>query len=156
VTVTLMDANPEKSGVIALPGHRIFPYPNWAGKGTIVAVIGTTKDDTIALLDVSDPPQAKLKKVLWRRTDGPDVAPSYPVYLAATGRCIFAGTPARHTGALFTITRDNPGPAKPLGRKGFGPWISDLAISPDGRYVLYSVHGPARAEGDRGNGGGGN
>ena len=47
--VTLMDANPDKSGVLRLPGQQIYSNPSWAGEGTIVAVIGPTEGDTVAL-----------------------------------------------------------------------------------------------------------
>ena len=53
--VTLMDANPDKSGVLQLPDHQIYADPSWAGEETIVAVIGPTEGDTLALIDVSDP-----------------------------------------------------------------------------------------------------
>ena len=49
-----------------------------------MAVIGRTEGDTVALIDVSDPPQAKVKEVLWRRANGPDVEPTYPIYSATT------------------------------------------------------------------------
>jgi RNA polymerase sigma factor (sigma-70 family) len=143
--VTVMDANPDKSGALQLPGDVIYPYPSWAGAGTIVTVIGPTKEDTIALLDVGNTPEAKLKKVLWRRANGPDVAPSYPIYSATTGRCIFIGESAKGM-ALYSVQLDNGGPAKLLGPEVFSSWITDLASSPDGRYVLYSLHAPGNRD----------
>jgi RNA polymerase sigma factor (sigma-70 family) len=145
--VTLMDANPEKSGVLQIPNNQIHSDPNWAGKETIVAVIGRTEGDTIALIDVSDPRRAKVKEVLWRRANGPDVVPEYPIYSAATRRCIFVGVEAKGE-AIYSVQQSKAGPAKPLGPPGYEPKIIGLAYSPDGRYFLYSVRGPGRVQGE--------
>jgi Tol biopolymer transport system component len=139
--VTLMDANPDKSGALQLPDHQIYSDARWAGEGTIVAVIGLTEGDTIALIDVRDPPHAKVKETLWRRANGPDVVPSYPIYSATTRRCIFVGGGAKGM-ALYSVEQGKAGPAKPLGRERYDPFICDLAHSPDGRYILYCVRGP--------------
>jgi RNA polymerase sigma factor (sigma-70 family) len=136
--VTLMDANPAKSSVLELSGHQIYSHATWAGKGTIVAVIGTTEGDTIARIDVSDPREAKVKEVLWRRANGPDVQPRYPIYSVAMDRCAFIGSDAQGM-ALYSVQRGNTGPAKPLKSREAHPWIADLAYSPDGRYILYSA-----------------
>jgi len=144
--VTLMDANADKSGLLRLPDHQIHSDPSWAGEGTIVAVIGPTEGDTIALIDVSDPRQAKVKEVLWRSANGPDVKPTYPIYSAATRRCIFVGAEAKGM-ALYSVQQGKAGPAKRLGPEGYDPKITGLAYSPDGRYILYSVRGPWRTPG---------
>jgi WD40-like Beta Propeller Repeat len=145
--VTLMDAAPEKSGVLQLSGHEIYAHPSWAGKETIVAGIGPTESDTIALIDVSDPHQAKVKEVLWQRANGPDVEPAYPIYSATTGRCIFVGKGAKGM-VLYSVQHNQAGPAKPLVLQEQHPWIADLASSPDGRYILYSAQGPGEAQGN--------
>ena len=145
--VTLMDANPEKSGVLQIPNDQIHSDPNWAGKEMIVAVIGRTEGDTIALIDVSDPRRAKVKEVLWRRANGPDVVPKYPIYSAATRRCIFVGVEAKGE-AIYSVQQSKAGPAKLLGPPGYEPKITGLAYSPDGRYFLYSVLGPGRVQGE--------
>ena len=144
--VTLMDANPEKSGALQLPDQKIYSNPSWAGEETIVAVIGATEGDTIALVDVSDPPRAKLKEVLWRSANGPNVKPSDPIYSALTRRCIFVGAEAKGT-RLYSVQQGKAEPAKPLGPEGYDPQITGLAYSPDGRYILYSAHGASPARG---------
>ena len=121
--VTLMDANSDKSGVLRLPDRQIYSHPSWAGEGTIVAVIGTTEGDAVALIDVSDPPQAKVKEVLWRKENGPRVEPSYPIYSATTRRCIFVGNEAKGK-ALYSVQPSKPGPAKRLGAEGYDTLIS--------------------------------
>jgi WD40-like Beta Propeller Repeat len=144
--VTMMDANPDKSGALQLPNRKVYSNPSWAGEGTIVAVIGATEGDTIALVDVSDPPRARLKDVLWRRANGPNVKPSDPIYSTTTGRCIFVGAEAKGT-KLYSVQQGKAEPAKPLGPEGYDPKIRDLAYSPDGRYVLYSAQGAGPARG---------
>jgi Tol biopolymer transport system component len=142
--VTLMDANPEKSGALQLADQKIHSNPSWAGEETIVAAIGPTEGDTIALIDVSEPPHAKVKEILWRRATGPNAKPSDPVYSATTGRCIFVGEDANGT-KLYSVQQGKAEPAKPLGLAGYDPQITGLAYSPDGRYILYSAHGASPA-----------
>ena len=139
--VTLMDVDPEKSGVLKLPDLVIYSVPSWAGRGLIAAVIGVTEGDRIALIDVSNPAQARVKEVLWRKTDGPDVNPTYPIYSAASRRCVFVG--GRGEGmSLYSLQPGKGLPAKRLGKPGDRKLIVNLTFSPDGRYVLYSDNGP--------------
>jgi Tol biopolymer transport system component len=138
--LTLMDVNPAKSAEVELAGEYIHAHPSWTGKGTIVTVIGSTQGDTIALLDVSDPPQAKVTLVLWHRASGPDVEPSYPIYSATTGRCVFVGKKAgKDDMTIYSIQRNAAGPAKPLRPEMHPGWVADLAYSPDGRYIVFSA-----------------
>jgi hypothetical protein len=141
--VTIMDANPEKSGALELPGSQIFSVPSWADAGTIVAVIVSDEGDALALIDVSDPSQAKVKEILWRKADGLDIRQSWPIYWPGTGRCVFTGIGPRGM-ALYSVQKGKAEPARRLGPERDLPKISSLALSPDGRYVLYSGHGPDR------------
>ena len=69
---------------------------------TIVAVIGEEVGDTIALIDLSDPEQGKVKEVLWKQGKGLEVKPSSPVYSSITRRCVFVGDEAaKGEGTLF-------------------------------------------------------
>jgi Tol biopolymer transport system component len=138
--LTLMDVNPAKSAVLEPAGEDIRAHPSWTGKGTIVTVIGSTQGDTIALLDVSDPPQAKVTHTLWRRASGPDVEPSYPIYSPTTGRCVFVGKQeGQDDMTIYSIQRNAAGPAKPLRPDMHPGWVADLAYSPDGRYIVFSA-----------------
>ena len=133
--------------------HHIHSKPSWAGEETIVAVIGLAEGDTIALIDVSDPQQARVKEVLWQRAIGPNVNPSYPIFSAATSRCVlFAGEDAKGM-AHLSVQQGKPWSPNRLGHAGYDPQITDLASSPDGRYVLYCVHGPDRSHGGIASGG---
>ncbi len=98
--VTIMDVRPENSGVLQVPDRQIFAVPNWAGAGTIVAAIGPVGGpaDSIAMIDVTDPAQGKLKEVLWKRRRGP--------------RCSagIAGLLARHPALCLHRQRASQGP----------------------------------------------
>ena len=45
--------------------------------------------------------------------------------------------------SLYSVQEGRGGPAKRLGKGPDRKMIVNLEYSPDGRYVLYSVHGPA-------------
>ena len=146
--VTLMDVDPGKGGLVDVPDYKFFTEPSWAGERTIVAAIGTADDaDTVAFIDVDHPRPAKIKEVLWRRANGPDVVPSYPIYSAITGRCIFVGTQAKRW-SIYSIQPGKALPVKPLGPPGSNPGLAGLVYSPDGRYVLYSVYGLDQRQGN--------
>ena len=139
--VTLMDVTPEKSGPIGLPGQNLFPEPSWVGGELIVAAIGSEAPDSIALIDVSMPSEARIKEVLWKNRDGLNVKPFHPLYSAATRRCIFVGQDARGM-AFYAFRRGQPDPPRRLESGGYDELIQDLAISPDGRYVVFASDRP--------------
>jgi hypothetical protein len=136
--LTIMDADPEKSGNVSLPDDQIYSIPSWAEDETIVAIIGATAGDQIALIDVRTPARARVKQVFWKRANDRDPKPTCPIYLTAARRCIFAGTDV--TGdSLYSI---QPGEGVRPMRLGHQPprqTIVDLALSPDGQYVLFSA-----------------
>ena len=136
--VTIMDARPERSGVLRVPDQNIFSVPSWAGEGTIVAAIGSDATDTIALVNVTEPEQGKVKEVLWRRGKGPDVRPSHPIYSPITRRCVFVGQAEEKGRALFSFQHGKTDPPKRLEKAGFDQLIQDLTFSPDGRYVVFA------------------
>ncbi len=137
-----MDADPQQSGELHCPDGSIRSVPSWAGKGTIVAVIGAADGDRIALIDVSSPAHPRVKQVLWRKADGPGIKPVDPIYSAVGRRCVFVGARAEGM-SLYSVQEGRRGPAKRLGKGPDRKMIVNLEYSPDGRYVLYSVHGPA-------------
>jgi dipeptidyl aminopeptidase/acylaminoacyl peptidase len=139
--VTVMDANPAKSGALHLADYKFYADPTWADAGTIVAVIGFTEGDTVALVDVRDPSKAKVKDVLWRKANGPAVTPDFPIYSSAIRRSIFVGNKGKAI-ALYSVEQGKAEPAKRLGTDGHEAEINGVAFSPDGRYILYTVQGP--------------
>ena len=122
---------------VKLDGGEFFSVPSWAGDSkTIVAVVKIGRDVSVSLLDVTEPEQAKVKRVLWRKGDGLNVAPFYPVYCAESGRCVFVGRNESRDEALYSFV---PGRTKPqrVEPAGYSGKIASLSLSADGRYVLF-------------------
>lgn len=139
--VTIMDADPARSAVIKIADHQIYAVPSWAGNGMIAAVVGADAGDQIALIDVGDPTRARLKEVLWRKANSRDLKPGCPIDSDASRRYVFVGAQGQSM-SLYTLAQGQAGPAQPLAKAGQHPMIVDLVFSPDGRYVVYAVHGP--------------
>jgi hypothetical protein len=142
--VTIMDVRPEKSGALRLGDQNVFSAPSWAGEGTIVAAIGSSVADTIALVDVSDPAQGKVKEILWKQGGGLDVRPSYPIYSPQTHRCVFVGSEEGKGSALYSFIHTPADAAKAkdrpmrLEQRALDKVIQDLTFSPDGRFVVFA------------------
>src|SRR5262249_29968965 len=135
--VTLIDIRSDRrSDRLNVVGRNILTPPSWAGEATIVAVIGTTVGDTIALLEVSSP-EAKIKEILWKRGEGLDIKPLSPVYAPETDTCVFVGQEEGKGLALYSIHRGRPGPPKRLEAEGHDNLLQSLSISPGGRFVAF-------------------
>ena len=96
----------KEAAVLEVPGYRrTCSWPSWVGPGTLVASLAAGQEgDTIALLDVRKPAEAKIIEVLWKRSDDLDVCPIWPVYRADTRRCFFVGfEPTKRT--LLSVQR---------------------------------------------------
>jgi hypothetical protein len=135
--LTLIDAREGHGGDVNLDGKRFFTAPSWAGEETVVGVIGETSAESIALVDLSSPGKATVKEVLWKAADT-EIVPSSPVYSRVTGRCVFIGKTEGKGRALYAVDRGQKGPAKRLEPEGFDNLIQDPAMSPDGKYVVFS------------------
>jgi RNA polymerase sigma factor (sigma-70 family) len=143
--LTLLDAETGREQALQVPGHKVYPVPSWASNGTLTAVVGSERGIVIALIDVANPEQGKVKEVLWRRGDGLRVEPAYPVYSADTGRCVFVGREQKGQ-ALYAVQRGKPGPPRRLEPEGFDGKIASLGFSPDGRYLLFCSDRPDRGQ----------
>jgi Tol biopolymer transport system component len=143
--VTVIDDRPDhKSGLLKLPDQKVYSVPAWAGDGTIVAVIGDDAGDAIALLDVSDPQEAKIKQTLWKRGQDLDIKPLSPVYAPETGSCVFVGEQEGKGRTLYSIQRGKTGPPRRLEAEGFDHLLQSLSFSPGGRFVAFSSDRPDR------------
>jgi RNA polymerase sigma factor (sigma-70 family) len=131
-------------GYLKVPGHQIFSYPSWAGPGTVVSALATKEEgDSIALIDVRKPAEAKIIEFLWKRGDDLDVTPRWPVYQPDTGRCFFVGVePKKRT--LLVVKRGEPRRVHRMEPEGHDDTNGGLAFSPDGRYLLFSANRPHR------------
>jgi hypothetical protein len=143
-TVTLTDVGSEERQPVLLQNLQIHSIPHWAGDGMIVAATGAGFGDSIALVDVTDPAQAKVKEILWKMSfkgEGPDVQPIAVAYRPGAGRCVFAAKPtipATSDLALYWFDRGPASIPKRVEKEGGESLLQDLALSPDGRYVLFT------------------
>lgn len=141
--VTLMDAKPERSGVLQLAGRSIYATPSWAGPGTIIAFVGSEgRGDTLALIDVEEPQGGKVKEVLWKQAQ-PDLQVMDPVYSASRRQCVFIGVSPEGM-ALYAVGGGKSGPPIRLEPGDYDALMWDLALSSDGRYVLFGSTRPDR------------
>lgn len=136
----------KQGGTVVVPGHQILSWPTWAGPGTLVsALTGQGKDESIVLLDVRDPAEAKILEVLWKRGEDLDVTPRWPVYRPDTRQCFFVGEgPAKRS--IYVVKRGDPRAAQKLGveehkRPGNPQQLGGLSLSPNGRYLLFNSDG---------------
>jgi Tol biopolymer transport system component len=143
-TTLVMNLETKEDGILQVAGHQIFSWPNWAGPGTLVSALATGGEgDSIALLDVRKPAEAKIIEVLWKRGNDLDITPRWPIYQPETRRCIFIGVePMKRT--LFSFQRGEPGRVKRLEPKGYDDRMGGLSFSPDGRYLLFCANRPDR------------
>ena len=87
---TLFNLETRKGGVIEVPDHQVFSWPSWVGPRTVVTALApkeTYEGDSIVLLDVSEPAEAKILEVLWKRDADLDVVPRWPVFRPGTNQC---------------------------------------------------------------------
>ena len=155
---TMFNLETKKGGVIEVPGHQIFSWPSWVGPGTVVTALApkeTYEGDSIALLDVREPAEAKILEVLWKRDADLDVVPRWPVFRPGTNQCFFEGVVPKKEGgpperrASIRSCRGESLRAKPMGLVGHehipgstGTGLGSLSFSPDGRYLLIDANGP--------------
>jgi Tol biopolymer transport system component len=140
--VTLMDSTGKTKDPLEIPKMKLYSPPNWVNDRTIVAVVGTDFGDSIALIDVTNPAQAKVKEVLWKmnfKGAGPDIRPHHPAYVASAGRCVFIG--GAYAGmALYTFQRGQSDSPKRMEPEGYDSLMQDVALSPDGRFALFTAN----------------
>ena len=130
---------------ILVPGQKIFSWPRWAGPDRLVACIGTGNEpDSIVLLDISQPTEARVVETLWRRSAEQDVYARWPLYLPGTGTCYFVGVEGNRR-TLLSIKRGEGGPAAAVEGEGHEDELGGLSFSPDGRYLLFGANRPDRA-----------
>ena len=145
---TVINLDTKDGGVVNVAGHQILSWPSWVGPGTLVASLTTEgAPDSIALLDVRSPAEAKVIEVLWKRNNELDVTPRWPVYRPDTRNCFFVGDePAKRT--LYMVPRGESLKARrmdvverrPLHSRAFGC----LKFSPGGRYMLFTAERPTQ------------
>ncbi len=143
--ITVIDDRPgNKSGTLHIPDQKMFSIPSWVGEGTIVAVLGEEEGETIALVDVSDPEQGRVKEVLYRQRKDFAAKLTYPAYFAASRRCVFVGEVEGKGKALYAFEHGKSDPPRRLESEGFDQVLQDPTFSPDGRHLVFSSDRPDR------------
>ncbi|WP_165222804.1 PD40 domain-containing protein [Aquisphaera insulae] len=136
----ILDPVTGKHRQIRAPGWTLLVAPEWTDDDTLLAVLSSETRHTIALLDVSNPEVARVKEVLWGSPNQTGLTPSDVVYDPRTGLCIFAATRLGEM-SLYRFERGKPGSFRKLEQVARAPMIADLALSPDGSYLLYRSNG---------------
>jgi hypothetical protein len=155
---TIFNLETKTSRVIEVPDHQVFSWPSWVGPRTVVTALApkeTYDGDSIVLLDVSEPAEAKILEVLWKRDADLDVVPRWTVFRPGTNQLFFEGVVPKKQGgpperrALYSLLRGESLRAKPFGLVGHehipgstGTGLGSLSFSPDGRYLLIDANGP--------------
>ncbi len=130
-------------GILAVEGYEIYSWPTWAGPGRLVACLATEREgNTIALLDVTKPAEAKVVEILWKRGPDLDLTPRWPLYLPETGRCFFFGVDKANRRILCSVQRGESGKAKRMEPELLDDWRGGLTASPNGRYLLLHANRP--------------
>ncbi|WP_143393900.1 PD40 domain-containing protein [Fimbriiglobus ruber] len=133
--IQIVDLDNGEKLQVELPDHRIYSVPSWAGSDTLVAFVRSAKGFSVALLDTSKPTGLVVKETLWKRGDGTNVEPMYPVYSQALKRGVFSGREAR--GQALYVFEPGKKPTRLEKKERFDPKIASLALSPDGKYLLF-------------------
>ncbi len=135
--MSIMDVELARERPVQLEGHRFYSNPGWAGDNqTLVAIVAWDGGAGIAMVDVTDPEQARVKEILWKKGDRIDMSPLYPVYSPKTDLCVFVGG-SEDGEALYSVKPGQLELPKRLEPSGHDGKIARLAFSPDGRYVLF-------------------
>lgn len=118
---------------------KFYFRPSWVENNTIVASIHDAKSVLIALVDVSNPAAATVKEIIWKRGDGTNVEPLYPVYSPHSRLCVFVGRDKKGQ-ALYSV---EPGKLpRRLEAERYDTKIASLAFSPGGEYLLFASDRP--------------
>jgi len=148
---TVHNLETKHEAVVRVAGHQIFSWPSWAGPGMVVSALAPAEKyegDSIVLLDVRKPAEAKITEVLWKRSEDLNVTPRWPIYQPDTGDCFFVGEePSKRR--LYSLRRGESLRARQMGvvehqRPGQHQQLAGLSFSPDGRYLLFEANRPER------------
>ncbi len=139
--VTLVDVTDPNKAIqkpVKLSGYEMSSLVGWADEGkTMVAIVKDSIGSfSIALIDVTDPPNAKIKQTVWKKGDGLNISVNQPAYSPVADLCIFAGKDEAGW-ALFKIRVGKDKVPTRIEPVGYGDPISSLYFSPDGRYMLF-------------------
>ncbi|MCA9026054.1 MAG: PD40 domain-containing protein [Planctomycetaceae bacterium] len=135
--LTLVDVATSEQVELKLDGLEFRSNPYWVdGSSTIIGLFVSQTDAKIALIEVSQPDRCRLERVLWTQGDGLNVSICSPVYSSFTGKCIFSGR-TDNGYQLYILDDKQEGPPQAINHCGPVSYLDELAMSPDGRYILF-------------------
>ena len=146
---TVLNLETKEASVIHVAEHQIFSWPSWVGPGTMVAVLSPKEKyegDTIAVIDVRNPAEAKIIEVL-EAIRGLRRHPAI-AGLSAGRASAFTGE-VRNKRGLYTVRRGDPRGARSTGwcvENLPNTYLASPCFSPDGRYLLFHAYGPVVKE----------
>ncbi len=144
----IYDFETKRTTRIDVPGKSIFSWPRWVAPGQIVACIGGgTVPDSIVILDVSRPEEAKVVRRLWNRGASSAVFARWPVLTSPSGDLYFIGE-ERDRRTLYALAQHLPGRGRLSALEVGGQKLSGPCLSPDHRYLVFASDwvGPAPSE----------
>jgi Tol biopolymer transport system component len=127
-----------RSTRVEVPGRKFWSWPRWTGPSQLVASIGgETAPDSIVLVDISRPSEAKVVRTLWSRSSGPNVNALWPWVSPSSEEGFFIGNRGK-TRTLYSFTPDGGGRVRLSALESGGPKLTGLTLSGDGRYLLFA------------------
>jgi hypothetical protein len=132
---------------LVVPGEATYSTSSWAGPDRVLTLLGNAGPETVAILDVSNAENVRVKTRVWEKGQGPDVIPSCPAYLSKSDRCAFIGRSGDKS-AIYAMPVGRRGAAKRLETVPLDTTLTSLVASPDGRYLLFSSDRGKRKVGD--------
>ena len=109
ITSSMYNFGTRRTTQVEVPGRKFWSWPRWTGPDRLVASIGgERRPDSIVLVDVSQPSEAKVVRTLWSRSLGPDVDALWPTVSPSSGRASSSATEGRHGRSTLLDRRWRP------------------------------------------------
>jgi hypothetical protein len=103
----------------------------------VACIGGGVVPDSIVVLDVSRPEEAKVVRRLWNRGATSAVFARWPVLTSPTGDLYFIGDEL-DTRTLYALAQHLPGRGRLSALEVGGPKLNGLSLSPDHRYLVFA------------------
>jgi hypothetical protein len=105
----------------------------------LVACLGeSVVPDSIVILDVGRPADAKVVRTLWNRDAASDAYARRPLISPTSGALFFIGD-ERHRRTLLSLATNAEGPGRLSALEVGGPKLSGPSLSPDHRFLLFAT-----------------